>query len=246
MSPTAIIVDDEPNLIDYLQRRLAVLWPQLAILASAENGRAAITLANQLRPDIVFLDIQMPGLSGLQVAEALPADTKVVFVTAFDEFAVDAFERAAVDYLLKPVSDARLQQTIERLQHSSAQDPALMAALMKQLSAPAPSYLQWLRAGFNDTTQLVPVHEVVYFKSDHKYTEIVTESASYVLRLSIKELEQQLDPQQFWRIHRGLIVRVEQIVSAQRDLRGRYALVLRDRPEKLRSSAHYGHLFKQM
>ena len=246
MSRTAIIVDDEANLIDYLAGKLAVLWPELEILGTALNGRAAITLAEETQPDIAFLDIHMPGLNGLQVAEALPADTKIVFVTAFDEFAVDAFQRAAVDYLLKPVTDTRLAQTISRLQEPVANDRDVLLDLLKDLDRQPTSYLQWIRAGFDDTTELVPVQEVIYFKADRKYTDVITREREYLVRLSIKELELQLDPQQFWRVHRGLIVRVDQIAAARRDLRGRYVITLRDHSDVLRSSPSYGHLFKQM
>ena len=246
MSRTAIIVDDEANLIDYLAGKLALLWPELEILGTALNGRAALSLAEETQPDIAFLDIHMPGLNGLQVAEALPADTKIVFVTAFDEFAVDAFQRAAVDYLLKPVTDARLRQTISRLQEPVADDPAVMLNLLRNLDLQQTDYLQWIRAGLNDTTELVPVQEVIYFKADSKYTAVITREREYLIRLSIKELDSQLDPRQFWRIHRGLIVRVDQIGAARRDLRGRYTITLRDHADVLRSSPSYGHLFKQM
>ncbi len=249
--PSAIIVDDEQTLIDYLAGKLQQLWPELEITGTAVNGRQAIALADETEPDIAFLDIQMPGLSGLQVATELPADIQIVFVTAFDEFAVEAFERAAVDYLLKPVSDERLQCTIARLQ-THQQDPDLLAAreqlqaLLRDLNPARSDCLQWIRAGLDDTTELVAVADVVFFQADHKYTTVATAARDYVVRKSIKELEQELDPQQFWRIHRGTIVRVDQIAAAKRDLRGRFTLTLRERPEKLRSSQSYGYLFKQM
>ncbi|XOV84620.1 MAG: LytR/AlgR family response regulator transcription factor [bacterium] len=246
MRPTAIIIDDESTLISYLSNKLARLWPELEILGSAVNGRQGLALAAQVQPDIVFLDIQMPGLSGLQVAQALSADIKIVFVTAYDEFAVDAFERAAVDYLLKPVSDERLQQSIERLQQARRQDHQKLLSLLQDISPARQEYLHWIRTGVDDTTSLVAVDDVVYFQADQKYTSVITADREYVVRRSIKELEQQLDPAQFWRIHRGTIVRVDQIVKARRDLRGRYSLTLRSRPETLRSSASYGHVFKQM
>lgn len=243
---TAIIVDDEPNLVAYLEKKLHLLWPELNIIGTANNGRTAINMAAESSPDIVFLDIHMPGLSGLQVAEALPINCKVVFVTAFDDYAVEAFQRAAIDYLLKPVTDSRLQQTIERLKTSASNDRSELLKLLKEVAQEPSNYLQWIRAGFDDTTQLVPVPEVVYLKADQKYTEVFTADKSYLVRKSIKELEDQLDPDQFWRVHRGIIIRVDQIVSAKRDIRGRYTVALRDRPELLRTSQSYGHLFKQM
>ena len=245
-APTAIIVDDEPNLVAYLEAKLHALWPELNVIGTANNGRTAIAMVAESSPDIVFLDIHMPGLSGLQVAEALPIHCKVVFVTAFDDYAVEAFQRAAVDYLLKPVTDARLQQTIDRLQVAADNDRDQLLQILKDVAQEQKSFLQWIRAGFDDTTQLVPVQDVVYLKADQKYTEIFTAEKTYLVRKSIKELEDQLDPSQFWRVHRGIIVRVDQIVNAKRDIRGRYTISLRDRPERLRSSQSYGHLFKQM
>lgn len=246
MTTTAIIVDDEPHLIDYLATRLSELWPDLEIVGTALNGRDAVSLAEDRNPDIAFLDIHMPGLNGLQVAQALSVDIKIVFVTAFDEYAVDAFQRAAIDYLLKPISDTRLIQTIERLRAPAGTDRNDVLNLIRDMSHQKNSYLQWIRAGLDDTTHLVPVSDVIYFKADLKYTEIFTRDAEYVVRRSIKELESQLDPNQFWRIHRGVIVRVEQVVMAKRDFRGRYTLVLRDHPDVLRTSQSYGHLFKHM
>ena len=243
---TAIVVDDEQNLIDHLVGKLARLWPDLEILGTALNGRQAIALAAEVQPDIAFLDIHMPGLTGLQVAEALPADTRVVFITAFDEFAVQAFQRAAVDYLLKPVSDDRLEQTVHRLQSNQNQERQAIVDLLQSLQPQGSEKLTWLRTGLEDTTELVSVDEVVFFQAEHKYTTVATANHDYVIRKSIKDLETSLDSDQFWRINRGIIVRVDQIARAQRDIRGRYTLTLRDRPESLRSSQAYGHLFKQM
>ncbi len=246
MNTNAIIVDDEPKLVDYLDGKLAKLWPELTIAGIAHNGQNAIDLANEVQPDIAFLDIQMPNMSGLQVAEALPAKTKVVFITAYDEFAVDAFQRAAVDYLLKPVSDIRLRQTIVRLKERSDQNREELVKLLRSISEEKHSYLQWIRAGFGDTIELISVQDIIYCKAEHKYTSIITRHRKFVIRRSIKDLEQQLDPNRFWRIHRGLIVRIDQIQKAQRDLRGRYTITLRDCPDILRSSRNYGTLFKMM
>jgi DNA-binding LytR/AlgR family response regulator len=246
VNPSAIIIDDESTLISYLSNKLSKLWPELEILGSAVNGRQGLALAAEVQPDIVFLDIKMPGLSGLQVAQALSADIKIVFVTAYDEFAVDAFERAAVDYLLKPVTEERLQQSIDRLKQTQSQDHQQLLSLLQDISPARQEYLHWIRTGVDDTTSLVAVDDVIYFQADQKYTSVITADREYVVRRSIKELEQQLDPTQFWRIHRGTIVRVDQIVKAKRDLRGRYSISLRSRPETLRSSASYGQIFKQM
>jgi DNA-binding LytR/AlgR family response regulator len=247
MTVTAIVVDDESTLVDYLVNKLGELWPELVIVGTANNGRNAIALAEELDPDIAFLDIHMPGLSGLQVAEALPSSTRIVFVTAFDEFAVEAFQRAAVDYLLKPVTNPRLGLTIDRLKNSSTnQDRSVLMRFLEEAATGQKSYLQWIRAGYDDTTQLIAAEDVIYFKADQKYTEVITKDNVYVLRRSIKELSEELDPAQFWQIHRGIIVRVDQVASAKRDLRGRYTISLRDHQHKLRTSQSYGHLFRQM
>ncbi len=246
MTATAILVDDEENLLTSLGDKLTALWPELEILGTAQNGRQAIALARETQPDIAFLDIHMPGLSGLEVAEALPRDTRIVFVTAYDQFAVAAFERAAVDYVLKPVSEDRLTQTIARLKRMDDANRDKLLELLNGIQPDQASYLSWIRAGLDDTTTLIPVEEVVYFQADQKYTSVMTAHAEHLVRRSIKELESQLDPNKFWRIHRGIIVSVDQIQSARRDIRGRYTLTLKDRDEKLRSSQSYGHLFKQM
>ena len=244
---TALILEDEPLLAEQLRDKLALLWPELEIVGMPGEGREALRLAREAEPDIAFLDIRLPGMSGLEVAAALPSRTRIVFVTAYDEFAVEAFRAAAVDYLLKPVNEERLGATIKRLRREESQDREELLALLKQAGVgAAPAYLQWLRAGLGDTTELVPVDDVIYFRAESKYTSAVTQDREHLLRRAISQLESQLDPGKFWRIHRGIIVRVDQIASASRDLRGRYVLTLRDRPEKLRSSQAYGHLFKHM
>ncbi len=247
---TAIVVDDEQHIVEYVQAKLATLWPQLNIVGTANNGRTALAAARELNPDIAFLDIHMPGMTGLELAEALPPACKIVFITAYDQFALAAFEQAAVDYLLKPIQDERLRQTVTRLQqraHTDANERQnLIAAIKQALPQKQDRYLQWIRAGLSDTTQLIAVEEVIYFQADQKYTTVVTPTGEHLIRRSIKDLEVQLDPAQFWRVHRGIIVRVEQIVKATRDLRGRYTLTLRDSADTLRSSASYSHHFKQM
>lgn len=245
---TALLVDDEENLSTYLARKLNEVWPELEIVGNAVNGRQALALSEELAPDIVFLDIQMPGLNGLQVAEALDPEIRIVFVTAFDDYAVQAFDAAAVDYLLKPVAEERLAVTVSRLQETStAVDRDTLTRVIKQLSGGNDGrYLKWLRSQQGASTQLIPVDSVVYFQADHKYTSVVTASQTHLVRSSIKELQAELDPQVFWRVHRGVIVRVAEILEANRDLRGRYTLTLKSRPEQLRSSQKYGHLFRGM
>lgn len=242
---TALIVDDEPKLINYLVVKLAKLWPELDVVGTAENGLEAVTLAQKLKPDIVFLDIKMPGLNGLAVAETLPKDSKIVFVTAFDQYAADAFEQSAVDYLLKPIGEERLTKTIQRLKQKEPVAKADLVALVKTLTSPKVSFLQWLRVGLDDITELVPIQDVVYFKADLKYIDVVTQNKTYLLRQSLSDLESQLDPDVFWRINRGCIVRVDQIAKAKRDFRGRYNITLHDQDQTLRASQPFGYLFKK-
>ncbi len=241
----ALIVEDEPLLAAQLRGKLALLWPDLEIVGTPIEGREALRLAQAAQPDLAFLDIRLPGMSGLEVAAALPDHTKVVFVTAHDEFAVEAFRAAAVDYLLKPVSNERLAATIKRLRRDETQNREELLALLQRMGvAAAPNHLQWIRAGLGDATVLVSVDDVIYFRADAKYTSVMTREREHLVRRAISQLEAQLDPDQFWRIHRSLIVRVDQIAAARRDARGRYLLTLRDRAEKLRASRAYGHLFK--
>ena len=246
--PTALIADDEPLLLDHLERELALVWPELEIVGKAKNGREALAIANDMSPDVAFLDIRMPGLSGLDVAVQLNGTTQVVFVTAFDEYAVAAFEAAAIDYLLKPVTSERLQRTIERLearlQNRTPLDTARLEALFARLSGR--KYDDWLRVGKRDVVHLLSVHDIVYLEADLKYTSVFTATDEFLVRTPIKDLEARLDPTVFWRIHRSTIVNAGEVAEARRDLRGRYVLTLRSRKEKLKVSQSYGHLFRQM
>lgn len=244
----AIIADDERHLADDLQRRLQRLWPELHIAAVVHDGVAAAAALAEIKPDFAFLDIRMPGQSGLDAARAAPAGCRVVFVTAYDDHAVQAFEQAAADYLLKPVSDERLARCVERLkQHAVAAPDELLARLQRLLAAPAkPEPLRWLRAQVGQTVRMVAVEEVCCFQSADKYTLLQTRDAELLLRTPLKELLAQLDPQQFWQVHRGTVVNVGQIVSAHHDLLGKVSLTLRDRPEKIAVSRSYVHLFRQM
>ena len=240
----AIIVDDEPHSARYLADQLKSVWPELKVAGTAVNGRQALALAEEVAPDIVFLDIHMPGLSGLEVAERLTG-CQIVFVTAFDQHAVEAFEKNAADYLLKPVAADRLEQAVAKLKMNAVNKrnaAELLASVAKQESP----YLQWLKVGVGEHTELVSTQDVIYLQADQKYTSVFTTQAEHLIRTPIKELAESLDPDQFWQIHRGTIVRIADVASAKRDLRGRYQLTLKSRPEKLRSSQTYGHLFKQM
>jgi DNA-binding LytR/AlgR family response regulator len=250
----ALIADDEPRLAKHLAARLAALWPQLEIAGVAANGIEACQMIEALRPDIAFLDIRMPGLSGLEVVQALSPQTRgacrVVFVTAYDEFAVQAFEREAVDYLLKPVGDDRLAVAIARLQREPTASAAAQSAdLLSRLQALLPKaaeHLRWVRASVGNDVRLVAVDEICYFQAADKYTAVFTPDAELLIRTSIKELAEQLDPGQFWQVHRGTLVNARQIVSARHDALGRVALKLRDRPETVAVSRAHAHLFRQM
>ena len=247
----ALIADDEPALRAELRRLLADAWAELEIVASVGDGAAALDAIERLRPDVAFLDIRMPPPSGLDVARRAGPDTAVVFVTAYDTHAVEAFERAAVDYLLKPVLGSRLRGTVDRLKRRLAggnrdePDPQILESLIRRL-ADTPEYLHWLRVGQGERVELVAVDDVCFFRSDRKYTAAVTRDREHLVRTPISELAARLDPGRFWRIHRGGIVNVAAIEAARRDLRGRYRLTLKERPEVLRVSAAYGHLFRRM
>jgi len=244
----AIIAEDEKHLADDLQRRLQRLWPELEIVAVVHDGVKAAAALAEIKPDFAFLDIRMPGKSGLEAARSAAANCRVVFVTAFDDHAVQAFEQAAADYLLKPVSDERLARCVERLKQQATVAPdELLQRLQRLLAAPAkPEYLQWLRAQVGQTVRLVAAEDVCYLQSADKYTLLLTGDAEMLLRTPLKDLIAQLDPQHFWQVHRGTIVNARKIVSAHHDLLSKVTLTLRDRPEKIAVSRSYAHLFRQM
>jgi len=245
MSPTAVIADDEPRLADNLAARLQALWPQLEILAIVNNGIAAVRVIAEKRPTFAFLDIRMPGLDGMQVARVV-GNTRVIFVTAYDEYAVKAFETAAADYLLKPVTDERLAQCVARLSREVVPSAAHAAAsVLPQFKAPAAS-LEWLTVKLADTTRLVRVSEVLYFRSGDKYTEVVTATERHLLRTSLKELLEQLNPRYFVQIHRSVIVNLRAVERIERDLLGRSQLYLRDHADVLTVSRSFVEQFKQM
>lgn len=248
-SAKALIAEDEPHLAAHLRSRLKALWPELETVC-VDNGEEALAYLEQERPDMAFLDIRMPGLTGLEVAERLSVPCRLVFVTAYDQYAIEAFERAAVDYLLKPVNDERLAKTIARLQET--RKPVVddtLAQLRQLLAASATSVaerLRWVRAQCGNAVRLVSVDEICYFQAADKYTLVVTADAQMLIRTSIKELQEQLDPDLFWQVHRGTLVNTRQIVAAKHEGLGRLVLKLRDRQETLPVSRSYAHLFRQM
>jgi DNA-binding LytR/AlgR family response regulator len=248
MTLRLLIADDEPALRDWLKRLLAELAPRAEIVAEAADGTRALADIERLSPDVAFLDIRMPGLSGLEVAARISVPCRVVFVTAFDEFALQAFDQAALDYLVKPVTKERLARTLERLQVSAppgGDGQALLNQLLARLSPAAPS-LRWLRVGSGDVVQLLDVAEVDHFQAADKYTLVHVGVREWLMRMSLKELEEQLDPQAFWRVHRSGLVRVAAIAQVQRDLLGRLWLHLKSGAKPLPVSRSYAHLFRQM
>jgi DNA-binding LytR/AlgR family response regulator len=249
MIPRAILAEDESLLRDQLRELLAAAWPELEIVALAEDGRQAIDAMEQHRPDVLFLDIQMPEASGLEVARLASGRCHVVFVTAYDQYAVAAFEEGAVDYVMKPLSGARIATAVQRVKERLKMVPANLNGLLDNLANPparSGQYLRWINASRGDDVQLITIEEVRYFNSDTKYTRVVAAKREGLIRKTIKELVAELDPANFWQMHRATIVNVNAVESVGRDLKGRVILRLRDRPELLQVSQPYSHLFRQM
>jgi DNA-binding LytR/AlgR family response regulator len=266
-SPTvrAVIADDERLMREQLRTRLAEVWPELQVVAEARNGDEAVALVAEHRPDLAFLDIRMPGKTGVQAAREIGDACHIVFITAYSEYAVEAFEQGAVDYVLKPAERDRLELTVERLRKRLGGKPADLSALLAKLaerldqpavpgrSAEAPRAaavaeppLQWIQASMGQQLRMIPVAEVLFFTSDEKYTRVQTEGYEALIRKPIKELVEELDPSQFWQIHRATIVNVKAIAGVTRDFRGRQLVQLKNHPQKLEVSRNYTHLFKQM
>lgn len=253
----AVIADDEPHLAAYLRDGLAGVWPELEIVGIAGNGPDALRLIEEHDPDVLFLDIRMPGLNGLDVARRAGEGVHVVFVTAFDQYAVEAFERAAVDFLLKPVTAERLAETVrrlrERMRAPAANDDIKRAldALSRVLPAlagatSAPGRLAWIRASIGSQVRLIAVDEVCYFQANDKYTSVFTSDGEALIRTSLKDLAEQLDPGRFWQIHRSTIVNMSHVSATTRDLSGRTLVKLKTRPEVLPVSRAFAHHFRQM
>lgn len=255
--PRALIADDEDLPRAELRRMLQVAWPELDIVAECEHGPAAVDALDTLGPDIAFLDIRMPGRSGLDVARAGSGRCHIVFTTAYDSHAVAAFDAGAVDYLLKPIAAERLAQTVQRLQERLAArtEAPLLEPLVQQLAAQlqgarpgasAPPRLRWVSASVGETIKLFSVDEVLFFQSDEKYTRVVTASDEAHIRKPLKEISEGLDPEDFWQVHRGLLVRAGAIARANRDEMGRITLLLKNHGEKLAVSQAWAWRFKPM
>jgi len=253
-NPEAIIADDEEQLRIHLKSKLADLWPELTICAEAANGLEALQLLESCRPAIAFLDIKMPGLTGIEVAQKISSDSRVVFITAFDQYAIEAFENEAVDYILKPVTDKRLEKTVNRLKkqisNATYSAPDISATMGRLLAAlkdkDSTGYLKWIKVRHGEEVRLIAVDDVCYFKAEDKYTMVKTDDGESLIKKSIRQLTEELDPELFWRIHRGTIINVSRIARVSRSFAGRLIISLKNLPETLTVSRTYAHLFKQM
>jgi DNA-binding LytR/AlgR family response regulator len=262
--PTALIADDEPHLVDYLRAKLATLWPELRIVATVANGTEALASIAAHRPDIAFLDIRMPGRTGLQVAQQLQAEPRpprIVFVTAFDQYAIDAFDAEAVDYLLKPVTDERLSRALDKLRRAQASaEPApqlgqLLAALSARLAPPpAAGWLRWIRASKRaadgEITEQIAAADVLYFQADDKYTCVYArqgrEVREWLIRVPLADLASQLNPDDFQQIHRSVIVNMNAVAGTRRDPAGKLFARIRDHERELPVARPYAGLLRQM
>jgi DNA-binding LytR/AlgR family response regulator len=258
---TAIVADDEPLLRAQLTESLAALWPELQIVGQAGHGEEAIERVAESRPDIAFLDIEMPGLNGLEAAAQIKGLAHVVFITAYDRYAIEAFERGAIDYVLKPASAQRLSETVARLKDrlgrngrvtETAPDAerlqAAIESIAKAIGKPLPRMprLRWIQASVGPQVRLVRVEDILFFQSDLKYTRVVTSRGEALIRRTLRELMHELDPDVFWQVHRGTVVNAQAIAHALRDEDGRVTLVLNGHAERLEVSRTYAHLFRGM
>ena len=249
-NPTAIIAEDEPILRAQLQAKLSKLWPELEVIAAVEDGAAALEALEDRAPDFMFLDIRMPEMTGVEVARHVGGRSHVVFVTAYDEYAIQAVETGAVDYLLKPYTDERLAASVERLKRKLSSPPpdlqSIVAQLATQLRGPGRERLQWIKASFGQSLRLIPVGDVLFLQSDEKYTRVVTADAEALIKTPIRELLDGLDPEVFWQIHRSTVVNVNAIAGVTRDFRGQAHVKVKGKDESLTVSRIYSHLFRQM
>ncbi|MEO8124832.1 MAG: LytTR family DNA-binding domain-containing protein [Burkholderiales bacterium] len=256
---TALIADDEPLLRANLRAHLARLWPELSVVAEARNGREAVELFDTHAPQIVFLDVHMPGMNGIEAARSIARRAHLVFVTAYEQYAVQAFERGALDYIVKPIDPARLADTVQRLQARLAVPPVLPAANGEALdgvleriatalrTGAAPhAWLQWIKASVGTSVRLIPVEQIVFFKSDEKYTLVVWDGGEALIRKTIRELADELDPDRFAQVHRSVIVNLHRVSQVTRSLNETAELHLSARPEVLPVSRSFVHLFRQM
>ena len=252
-APTAVVADDERLMREQIIDRLKEAWPELSIVGEASNGREAIALVRSLEPDIVFLDISMPEMDGIQAAQALAGDVHVVFVTAHDQYAIRAFEQGAVDYVLKPAEADRVAVSCERLRARLDEAPDPMNELLAQLSQrlggadlKPREYMRWVQASVGTNIRMIPTSDILFFRAEDKYTRVQTQRFEALIRKPIKELIAELDPNEFWQIHRSTVVRVDAVDQVSRDFRGHQLVHVKGSEEKLEVSRTFNHLFKQM
>lgn len=247
--PTALIAEDEPLMRERLKEKLAEAWPELDIVAEAEDGEQALALYALHRPQLAFLDIRMPGATGLDVAAQIGGGCHVIFITAYDRYALKAFEAGAVDYLLKPVETDRLRTMIERVRRKLSAPPDDLSELVAQMRAsmrPEVPRMKWIKAAVGKQVKLIPVSDVVYFQSDAKYTRVVLAAGEALIRTPLKDLLAELDPEKFWQVHRGTIVNLDAVAGVLREDAERQFVLLKQRQEKLPISRQFTALFKQM
>ncbi len=250
---TAVIADDERLMREQIVGRLKEAWPELLIVGQACNGREAIAMVQSLDPDIVFLDISMPEMDGIQAARAVAGQVHVVFVTAHDQYAITAFEQGAVDYVLKPAEPERLALTCQRLRERLKREPDPMHDLLAQLSQRLGAgglkpreYMRWVQASVGANIRMIPTSDILFFRAEDKYTRVQTQRFEALIRKPIKELIDELDPDEFWQIHRATVVRVDAVEQVSRNLRGNQIVHVKGSDEKLEVSRSFNHLFKQM
>jgi DNA-binding LytR/AlgR family response regulator len=252
-APTAVVADDERLMREQIIDRLKEAWPELLIVGEASNGREAVALVQSQEPDIVFLDVSMPGMDGIQAAQALAGRVHVVFVTAHDQYAISAFEHGAIDYLLKPAEPERVALTCQRLRSRLKQAPDPMNDLLAKLSQRLGAgglkpreYMRWVQASVGANIRMIPTSDILFFRAEDKYTRVQTAGFEALIRKPIKELLDELDPDEFWQIHRATVVRVDAVDQVSRDFRGRQIVHVKGSTEKLEVSRTFNHLFKQM
>ena len=247
-APSALIVEDEAALNEELQELLQTLWPALRIVGHAADGMTALRMIAGLRPDIVFLDIQIPDPDGLEVARTIRDSCHIVFVTAYDAHAIEAFENGAVDYLLKPIDSARLALTVQRLQRRHSSPPADLSGLLEQLQPrlTQSAHLRWITASVGNSLRLITTDEIIFFQSDSKYTRVVLADSEVLIKKTIRELAAELDPAQFWQTHRSTVVNAQEIASIEPSLSGQFVIKLKNRREQLPVAESFVKRFRQM
>ena len=256
--PTAITADDERLMRDQLRMRLLEPWPELDSVGEAKNDEEAVALVARRHPDLSFFGVRMPGTTGMEAARQIGGQSNIVFVTAYDQYAAEAFERGALEYVLKPTEPERLRATVARLKERLARPKnanavnvcdsmtRMVSQLVQKMAAPKPAYLHWIQASIGQDLRMIPVEKILFFRSDKKYTCIQTERFETLIRKPVRNLAEELDPALFWQIHRPTLVNVNAIEGVTRDIRGRHLVLIKGKPDKLEVSRSFLHLFKQM